>query len=185
MEPRAKYTHSSWLPNMTSDFPGFLGCGKAWARSAERRSCSSLAPVIVFAYRLGFSQGLLRTLANPLESGEIHSSTFAAVHGRFPWCQGRSQRLWGSVPLTKTSAAVWSLVPDQRLSPFAIFAGNPARFIRDRYTPAVRDLIAQTRWWDFLLSTLQVAAGDLLYRPIGASDIEELNSRLERTGATH
>ncbi len=68
--------------------------------------------------------------------------------------------------------------------PFSIFAGNPARFIRDRYAPDVRDLIAQMRWWEYPLSTLLVAAGDLLFRPVCASDMEELKSILERLSAT-
>ena len=74
-------------------------------------------------------------------------------------------------------------VVSRDVPPFSVFAGNPARFLRDRYAQDVRDFIAQTRWWEFPLSTLLVAAGDLLYRPIGASDMEELKSRLGRLSA--
>jgi virginiamycin A acetyltransferase len=65
------------------------------------------------------------------------------------------------------------------VSPFSIVAGNPARHVRDRFSPEIRDLIEQSRWWDFPLSTVLVAAGDLLYRPIDAKDLSELKSRLE------
>lgn len=262
MEPRAKHPPSSSLLDMTSDLRGFQARGRAWAQSAERRSRSFLAPVIVLAYRLGFFRGLLRMLAKRLEGGEMHSSTLrrlmADFHGVKVGAYSYGPCLAPGVFPAGTSVGsycsfaegirvfrrnhpvgflsqhpffynsqlglvdkdsieditenplligsdVWigsgvTILPGCRhigdgavigagsvvsrdVPPFAIFAGNPARFIRDRYAPDVRDLIAQTRWWDFPLGAMLVAAGDLLYRPIDAGDMKEFKSRLECPGA--
>jgi virginiamycin A acetyltransferase len=264
MEPRARHTPSASRLNIASDLPGFQGSGLAWARSAEVRSRSFLAPAIFLAYRLGFYRGLLRMPTKRLEGGEMHSTTLwrlmADVHGVrvgaysygpclapgvFPagtsvgrYCsfaegirvfrRNHPVRFLSQHPFFYNSqfglvgkdtiediadnplhigSDVWigsgaTILPGCRhigdgavigagsvvsrdVPPFAIFAGNPARFIRDRYASEVRDLIAHSRWWEFPLSIILVAAGDLLYRPIDAGDMEEFKSRLELTGATH
>lgn len=66
---------------------------------------------------------------------------------------------------------------------FAVFAGNPARLVRDRYSPEVRDLVERTRWWDIPLHNLLSSAEHLLFRPITQSGLEAFLLDLERTNA--
>lgn len=68
---------------------------------------------------------------------------------------------------------------------FSIFAGNPARFVRDRYSPEVRDLVERTQWWDIPLHNLLGRAEHLLFRPITQSGLAAFLLELERTNATN
>ncbi len=64
------------------------------------------------------------------------------------------------------------------IPPFAVYAGNPARFIRERFSPEIRDMIAKSRWWELSLPELLVA-GDLLFVPVTQSSLDDLLLRLE------
>lgn len=66
---------------------------------------------------------------------------------------------------------------------FTVFAGNPARFIRNRYCDEVRALVERTRWWDLPLQDLLLRAERLLYNPITQSGLREFLSEQERSNA--
>lgn len=66
---------------------------------------------------------------------------------------------------------------------FAIYAGNPARLVRERYSADVKELIEQSRWWSLPLDRLLEAAGELLFQPVTRSDLEVFLLRLEELSA--
>ncbi len=43
--------------------------------------------------------------------------------------------------------AAYSLVACE-VPPYTVFGGNPARFIKERFTPELRELLLRFRWWD-------------------------------------
>lgn len=65
------------------------------------------------------------------------------------------------------------------IPPFTIYVGNPARLIRDRFSPEIRDMIEKSCWWELSLSELLVA-GDLLFVPVTRDSLDDLLLRLER-----
>ena len=67
------------------------------------------------------------------------------------------------------------------IPPFAIHAGNPARFIGARFSPEIRALVERTQWWE--LSLIELAtAGDLLFTPVTLVSLREFLSKLEDSG---
>ena len=54
------------------------------------------------------------------------------------------------------------------VDPYTVVAGNPARKLRDRFTPEVVEAIEISRWWEIDLAEMRALANsrpDLLYRP--------------------
>ncbi|NBJ89275.1 CatB-related O-acetyltransferase [Acutalibacter sp. 1XD8-36] len=49
--------------------------------------------------------------------------------------------------------AAYSLVACE-VPPYTVFGGNPARFIKERFTPELRELLLRFRWWDLPPSEL-------------------------------
>jgi len=62
---------------------------------------------------------------------------------------------------------------------YTVFAGNPARLVRERYSQEIRRLIERSEWWHLPLRELIEAGGDLLTSPISESSLEQLLKRLE------
>jgi acetyltransferase-like isoleucine patch superfamily enzyme len=54
------------------------------------------------------------------------------------------------------------------VAPYTVVAGNPARKLRDRFTPELIDAIERSRWWEMDLAELRQLVNshpDLVYRP--------------------
>jgi len=43
--------------------------------------------------------------------------------------------------------AAYSVVV-KSISPYAVYGGNPAEFMKDRFDDEVKDLLLHLRWWD-------------------------------------
>lgn len=68
---------------------------------------------------------------------------------------------------------------------FTVFAGNPARLVRDRFSQETRRLIERSKWWHLPLRDLIEAGGDLLTRPISEYNLEQFLKRLEASKAVN
>lgn len=51
------------------------------------------------------------------------------------------------------------------VAPYAIVGGNPARHVRDRFDPEVRDLLLELRWWEWPVETIRQRTADLCSAP--------------------
>lgn len=51
------------------------------------------------------------------------------------------------------------------VEPYAIVAGNPARTVRHRFTPEIRALLLELRWWDLPLDTVKAIIPELSAPP--------------------
>lgn len=51
------------------------------------------------------------------------------------------------------------------VAPYEIVGGNPAKHIRDRFEPAVREMLLELRWWDWPLDTIRRRAPQLCTAP--------------------
>ena len=52
------------------------------------------------------------------------------------------------------------------VAPYAIVAGNPARFVRPRFPEAIARRLAELAWWDWSHPALQKALADFRNLPI-------------------
>ena len=60
---------------------------------------------------------------------------------------------------------------------YSIVGGNPAREIKIRFTPEIRDLLLELRWWELPLDFIKAITSELSHSP----DIEALQRLLERS----
>ncbi len=64
------------------------------------------------------------------------------------------------------------------IPPFTIYAGNPARRIRERFNQEICALIDKTQWWNLPLSKLDLVL-DQLVCPVTKTSLEECIAKLE------
>jgi acetyltransferase-like isoleucine patch superfamily enzyme len=62
------------------------------------------------------------------------------------------------------------------VEPYAIVAGNPARFIRYRFGQEIRELLLQLRWWDLDVEQIKELAPELCQTP----DVDKLRFWLKK-----
>lgn len=63
------------------------------------------------------------------------------------------------------------------VAPYEIVGGNPAKHVKDRFAPEIRDLLLRLQWWDWPLETIRARVPSLCATP----DVEVLRSWLSGT----
>lgn len=66
------------------------------------------------------------------------------------------------------------------VAPYAVVAGNPARHVRDRFSPGEVEQLLTARWWDWPVETVTAEAATIMGGTVG--DIARIASRLRSEG---
>jgi acetyltransferase-like isoleucine patch superfamily enzyme len=108
-----------------------------------------------------------RAGSDPIEEGSIHI-------GSDVWL-GDQVSVMSGVKIGDGAVVAHRAVVTRDIGPYEIWGGVPARKIRDRFPPEVRDALLASRWWDLPLEQIRPLAPALLQR-----DPQVLLSALQR-----
>jgi acetyltransferase-like isoleucine patch superfamily enzyme len=79
----------------------------------------------------------------------------------------------GSGAIIAANSHVEKDVPD-----YEIWGGNPARFIRDRFRPEIKEKLLEIRWWDYPVEKI-IKVKHLLCSTVSLDSLEKIENLLE------